>query len=122
MAADQHQPAKCVSKGLEIAAKASISHLIVDETPLLEERVHAHNRTDIAGQVTAAGSDCKIFHRVQPVGVDHKVAIILVYRRGLAPVPVVEELWQRLPLNAVDGVHVEPSAVAGKHNRVCLGN
>lgn len=84
--------------------------------------MHAHNRTDIAGQIAAAGGDGKVLDRVQAIGVDHKIAVVLVYRRSLAPVPVVEELWQRLPLDVVDGVHVEPGAVAGEHNGMGLGD
>jgi hypothetical protein len=84
--------------------------------------MHAHDCTDIAGEVATAGRDGEILNRVQPVGVDHEVTVVLVHRRRLAPVPVVEELGQCFPLDVVDRVHVEPSAVAGEHDRMGLGN
>ena len=96
------------------------SYLIVDETPLLQEGVHTHDGADVASEVAAAGRDGEILDRVEPVGVDHKVAIVLVHGGGLAAVPIVEELGQRLALDAVDRVHVEPGAVAGEHDGVGL--
>lgn len=82
--------------------------------------MHAHDGTDIARQIAAAGGDGKVLDRVQAVGVDHEVTVVLVYRWGLAPVPVVEELGQRFPLDVVDRVHVKPGAVAREHNRMGL--
>src|SRR4051794_29274903 len=98
------------------------TYLIVDETPLLEEGVNAHYGTDIASQVAPAGSDGEILRGVEAVSVDHEVAVVLVHIGRLAPVPAVEELWQSLALDVVDGVHVEPGAVAGQHDGVRLRN
>jgi hypothetical protein len=82
--------------------------------------VHAHDGTDITRQIATAGGDGKVLDRVQPVGVNHEITVVLVYRRGLASVPVVEELGQRFPLDVVDSVHVKPGAVAWEHNRMGL--
>jgi hypothetical protein len=82
--------------------------------------VHPHDGADVAGQVATAGGDGEILDRVQPVGVDHEVAVVLVHGGGLAPVPAVEELGEGLTLDVVDRVHVEPGAVTREHNRVGL--
>jgi hypothetical protein len=84
--------------------------------------MHAHDGADIAGQVPSAGRDGQIFARVETIGVDHKVAVVLVDMRRLASVAAVEELRQGLALNVVDGVHVEPGAVARQHDGVRLGD
>jgi hypothetical protein len=82
--------------------------------------MHAHDGTNIASQVATAGRDGEILDRVQAVGVDHEVAVVLVHRRRLAPIPVVEELGQCFPLDVVDRVHVKPGAVAGENDRMGL--
>lgn len=82
--------------------------------------MHSHDCADIAGQITPAGSDGQILYGIQSVRVDHKVSVVLVDGGRLAPVAIVEEFRERLALNAVDRIHVEPSAVAGQHNRVRL--
>lgn len=97
-------------------------YLIIDQAPLLQESMHSHDGADIACQIPPACSDGKILDRVQPIGVDHEIAIVFVDCGGLASVASVEELWQRFLLQGMDGVHVEPCTVAGKNDLVCLGN
>lgn len=82
----------------------------------------AHNRTHITGKITATSSDSQVFDGVQAVGVDHEVTIVLVSCRRLAAVASVEELRERLLLDGIDGVHVEPVCIARKDNGVCLSD
>lgn len=96
------------------------TNLIVDQTPLLEEGVHPHDGAHVSREVAPAGSNCKILARVEAVGVDHEVAVVLVHVGGLAAVSVVEELRERLLLYLVDGSHIEPCTVAWKDDGVCL--
>jgi len=84
--------------------------------------VDTHNGTNITRQVPSTGCNSEVLDWVQSVRVDHEVAVVLVDRWGLAPVPRVEELGKRLALDVMDGVHIEPGAVAGQDDRVCLGD
>ena len=70
------------------------THLIVDQAPLLEKSMNAHDSAHVSGQIAPTSCDSKIFRRSESVGVDHKVAIVLVNRRCLGPIPRVEELGQ----------------------------
>jgi hypothetical protein len=97
-----------------------VAYLVVDEAPLLEEGVHAHNGADISSQIPPAGSDGQVLGRVEAVGVDHEVAVVAVDGGGLAAVAAVEELGQSLALAVVDIAHVEPGRIAGDDGRVCL--
>jgi hypothetical protein len=96
------------------------TNLVVDQAPLLEERVYPHYGAHVSREVAPAGSNSKILARVEAVGVDHEVAVVLVHVRGLATVSVVEEFRQGLLLDLVDGVHVEPCTVTWKDDGVCL--
>lgn len=98
----------------------SRTYLIIDQTPLLKESVHPHNRADISSQISPAGSDRQIFYRVETVCIDHKVSIIFVYSWGLASISVIEELREGFSFDAVDLVHVEPGAITREDDRVCL--
>ena len=95
-------------------------YLVVDEAPLLEEGVHAHDGAHVAGQVPPARRRTQVLRGVQPVGVDHEVPVGQVDLRRLGHVLAVEELWQVALLDAVDGVVVEPGAVARDYNVVGL--
>jgi len=97
-----------------------VAYLVVDEAPLLEEGVDAHDGADISSQVPPAGSDGQVLGRVEAVGVDHEVAVVAVDGGRLAAVAAVEELWQGLALAVVDVAHVEPGRIAGDDGRVCL--
>ena len=97
-----------------------VAYLVVDEAPLLEEGVDAHDGADISSQVPPAGSDGQVLGRVEAVGVDHEVAVIAVDGGRLAAVAAVEELGQSLALAVVDVAHVEPGRIAGDDGRVCL--
>ena len=96
------------------------AYLVIDEAPLLEEGVDAHDGADIASQVPPAGSDGEVLGGVQAVGVDHKVSVVFVHGRRFAAVAAVEELGQSLALAVVDVAHVEPGRIAGDDGRVCL--
>ena len=39
-------------------------HLIVDQTPLLEKRVHSHDRAHITGQIATTGGHRQVLGRV----------------------------------------------------------
>jgi hypothetical protein len=52
----------------------------------------AHNRTDVSGKISPAGSDGKVLYWVEAVGVDHEVPVVFVDGWGLASVSIVEEL------------------------------
>jgi hypothetical protein len=82
--------------------------------------MYAHDCANISSKISAASSEGKILARIETVGIDHEVAIVLVNGWSLASVPVVEELWQSLALNVVDRVHIKPSAVTWEDNGVCL--
>lgn len=79
-----------------------------------------HDGANIASQVSSCCSHCQILARVESVCVDHEISIVFVDMWRFAPVAIVEEFWQSLALDIVDGVHVEPGAVAGQNDRVCL--
>src|SRR5258708_4879970 len=80
----------------------------------------SHNSANISSQIPSASSDGQVLYGVQPVGVDHEVAVVLVDGWSLASVSVVEELWQGLSFDIIDVVHVEPAAVTWENYRVCL--
>ena len=98
------------------------TRLVVEQAPLLEEGVHAHHGAYVARQVPTTCGNGQVLHGVEPICVDHKVTIVLVRDRGLAAVPVIEELGKGLALDAVDRVEIEPSAVAGQDDGVSLGD
>lgn len=82
----------------------------------------SHNSAHIASKVSSASSDSKVFLRVEPVCVDHEVAVILVHGCCLAAISVVEELWECLLLAFMDDVHIKPRAVAWQNDAVHLRN
>ncbi len=53
-------------------------HLIVDETPLLQKGVHTHDSAYVACKISSARRDGEILGGPETIGIDHKVAIILV--------------------------------------------
>ena len=64
-------------------------HLVVDQPPLLEECVHAHDGAHVARQVAAAGRARHVLGRVQAVRVQHEVTVrhVAVTRwRGLTEI------------------------------------
>lgn len=68
-------------------------YLVIDETPLFQKGVHAHDRTNIAGQVPPTRGYSQVFDGVQSVRIDHEITIVLVHGGGFAAIPAVEELW-----------------------------
>ena len=52
-----------------------IDYLIVDESPLFEEGVNAHDGANVAGQIAPTGRAGQVLGRVQPVSVHHEVAV-----------------------------------------------
>lgn len=51
------------------------AHLIIDETPLLEECMDTKNGTDIARKISTAGGCSEVLLWVEAVGVDHKISV-----------------------------------------------
>lgn len=96
------------------------THLVVNQPPLLEERMNAHDCADISGKVATAGRDRKVLDGVESIGVDHEISVVLVDGGGLAAVPAIEEFGQRLLLYRVDDVHIKPGGIAGENNGMCL--
>jgi len=82
--------------------------------------MYAHDGAYIASQVSSASRDSQVLGRVESICVDHEIAVILVHVGCLAPIPTVEELGQGFPLDVVNVVHVEPGAVTGQDDGVCL--
>jgi hypothetical protein len=82
--------------------------------------VDTHDGAHIAGQVPPTRRHSQILHRVQPVRVDHKIAIVLVNCWRLAAISAVEKLGQGFSLDVVDVMHVEPGAVARQHDGMGL--
>lgn len=99
-----------------------MAYLVVDQAPLLEKSVDTHDGADISRKVPPTCRDSQVFGRVQAVCVDHEIAIVLVDGRGLASVTGVEELGQGLAFEVVYLMHIEPGAVAGEDDGVCLFN
>jgi len=87
-------------------------YLVVDQAPLLEKGVDSHYSANISSKIAPASGDCEIFRWVETVGVDHEVAIVFVDGWCLASIATIEELWEAFLLCIVDGVHIEPGAVA----------
>ena len=97
-----------------------VVHLIVDEAPLLEKRVHAHDGAHVAGQIAATRRRRQVLARVEAIRVDHEVAVAHVDLGRFALVLVVEELGQRALLDLVQRRVVEPRRVRGHDDVVRL--
>lgn len=110
--ADEYKP--------KIDCLCESTYLIVNQSPLLQEAMDAHDGTDIASQIPSTRSDSKVLGGAQAIRVDHKVTVILVYSRGLAAIPRVEELGERFLFYGVDFGHVEPGRVGGDDDVVGL--
>lgn len=100
-----------LSKRLE-QSELYLVYLIIDQAPLLEESVDAHNGAYISSQVTSTSSDRKVFLRIEPVSIDHKVPVVFVHGRRLAPIATVEEFGKSLFLNVRNLMHIKPGTVA----------
>ena len=68
------------------------TNLIIYQSPLFQKGMNAHYRANIACEISPAGCDSKIFGGVQTVGVDHEIAIVLVYQWRLGSISIVEKL------------------------------
>lgn len=79
-----------------------------------------HDCAHITSQVPSASRHREVLGRVQSVGVDHEIAVILIDSMRLASVAMVKEFWQSLDLGRVDIVHVKPGAIAGQDDGVSL--
>jgi hypothetical protein len=80
----------------------------------------AHDGADIASQIPSACRDGQVLDWIQAVGVDHEVAIVLVHGWSLTAVPAVKKFWQGFSFDVVDVAHIEPGAIAGQDDRMCL--
>jgi hypothetical protein len=98
------------------------THLIVDQTPLLEESVHPHDCTHISRQVPPTSGNGKILCRIETVRVDHEISVILVNLGRFTSVLPAEKFWQRLPLERMNGAQVEPCGIGRDNQRVGLSS
>ena len=55
------------------------THLVVDQTPLLQKRVHMHNGTYVSCKIPPACSEGEVLAKSETICVDDKVPIILVH-------------------------------------------
>lgn len=78
------------------------TYLVIYQPPLLKERVHPHDSTNISGKITATGCNGKILDGVQSVGVDHEISVVLVDGGSLATIPCIEEFRQGLLLDGME--------------------
>jgi hypothetical protein len=72
-------------------ANITATYLIVDQSPLLQEPMNPHDSSHITSQIPPTSRNSQILSRVQPIGIDHEIPIILVDTRRLASVPIGEE-------------------------------
>jgi hypothetical protein len=104
------------------SSAALIAYLIVDQAPLLEESMHAHDGANVSSQIPSAGCDSEVLGRIQSIRIDHEIAVISVYSGRLAAVAIVEELWQGLALAIIDVSHVKPGCITRYNGRIGLCN
>jgi hypothetical protein len=105
---------------LMLPRKKSKANLIIDQSPLFQERVNSHDSTDISGQVASTGSDREVFHGTKVIGANHEVAVFLVDGWCFRPISRVEKLGESSPFYFVDFGHLEPGRVGWDDNLVCL--
>jgi hypothetical protein len=96
--------------------------LVIDQTPLFQESMNPHDRTNISRQIPPTSSNGEVLRRVEPIRVDHKVSVVLVVLRRLAPVLGREELGKRPPFDRGDGGEIKPGRVRGDDDGVSLGS
>lgn len=73
--------------------------------------MHSHNSADVAGQIAPTGSESQILRGIEPIGVDHKVAVFFVDGGRLASVASIKELRQTFSLDGVDVAEIKPGRV-----------
>ena len=95
-------------------------HLVVNEPPLFQKGVYTHDAANITSQVSPAGCAGQVLCGVQPVCVDHKVAVRQVNLWRLAAIFSIEKLGQSPFLDRVNGIVVKPRAVGGHNYVMCL--
>lgn len=83
--------------------RARATHLIIHQPPLLQKRMHPHNRPNIPCQIPPARRHRQILARIQPIRVHHEIPVILVNRRRLASVLAAEEFRQGASFEWVNG-------------------
>ena len=54
--------------------------------------MHTHNSTHIPSQVPSTRRNSQILCGVEPISINHEIAVILVYDPCFTPIPVVEKL------------------------------
>jgi hypothetical protein len=70
--------------------------------------MNPHYSSHISSQIPPTSSHSQIFPRVESVGIDHKVPVILVNTWRLAPIPIREEFGERTTFDRVDEGQCEP--------------
>lgn len=82
--------------------------------------MYTHDSADITSEISPTSRNSQIFDRVEAIGINHEVPVVLVNSWSFASIPVVEKFWECLSFDVVDLVHIKPSAVTWKDDRVCL--
>lgn len=85
--------------------------LVVEQTPLLQERVQPDYGADVSSQVPPTCRRRYVLKRVQSIGIDHEVTIRHIDIHRLALVFAVEELGHRTLLDLMHSVIVEPRCI-----------
>ena len=73
--------------------------LVVDKPPLFKKSMYTHDAANITSQVSSASGAGQVFCGVQPVRVDHKIAVRQVDLWRLAAIFPIEKLRQSPFLN-----------------------
>ena len=74
--------------------------------------MYSHNSANVTGEVPPASCDCEIFGRIESIGIDHEIAIVLVDARRFAAIPTVEEFGDALHLCLMYCIHIKPGTIA----------
>lgn len=77
-------------------------HLVIDQTPLFQERMNPHDGTNISTQVPPTSGNGKILLRLKSISMDHKIAIILVNCGYFGSILAIEEFRQGASFDGMD--------------------
>lgn len=61
--------------------------------------MNANDGAHVSCKVTTTSRDGEILCRIETVGIDHEISVILVYLRCFGAIFVIEEFWECLFFN-----------------------